>query len=62
MIAQIELMRRLVHHNIADSSVRWPHLQSQDVDQLLYGADETELFGSQKWGGMTADTVKGFKL
>ena len=58
--AQIELLRRLVQHNIVDTAVQWPDLQSRDVDQLLYGATETGLFGSQQWGGMTADTVKGF--
>ena len=62
LIAQIELLRRLVQHNIVESSFKWPNLQSRDVDQLLYGAVETGLFGSQQWGGMTADTVQGFKF
>ena len=57
MLAQTELLRRLVQHNIVDEGVQWPNLEARDLEQILYGADETGLFGSQQWGGMTADTA-----
>ncbi|CAG5094600.1 Oidioi.mRNA.OKI2018_I69.XSR.g13698.t1.cds [Oikopleura dioica] len=57
LLAQSELLRRLVQHNIVDEGVQWPNLEARDLEQILYGADETGLFGSQQWGGMTADTA-----
>ena len=52
-----EMTRRLVLHSDVREEHRFPNLTLDDVLQVLYGAEQSELFPGLEWGGMTADTA-----
>lgn len=54
-LTAVELLRRLVLHRDVAPARRFPNLLWSDVQEILYGAESSQLFPGLRWGGMSAD-------
>jgi hypothetical protein len=53
-----ELTRRIVlHRDLSSSNYQFPGNHWEDMQSILYGAENSLFFPGQNWGGMTADTA-----
>lgn len=56
-LSAAEMTRRIVQHREIPEVMRFPGMQWEDAASALYGAEESLLFPSLQWGGMSADTA-----
>jgi len=56
-LGMAEMTRRLALHNDLLPQNQFPQATWVDMQNVLYGASKSGLFGNLTWGGMTADTA-----